>query len=94
MKTRRVASLILCGLMASSFAACNGGGDDSLPPEAEGKTVLRVAVYEGGLGTAWMTQAAEAFGKLYANESFEEGKTGVYVDVQAHKQFLHDLYSK
>lgn len=87
MKTRRVASLILCGLMASSFAACNGGGDDSLPPEAEGKTVLRVAVYEGGLGTAWMTQAAEAFGKLYANESFEEGKTGVYVDVQSHKQF-------
>ena len=87
MKKTRVVSLMLCGLLATSFAACGGDGEDSLPPEAEGKTVLKVAVYEGGLGTAWMTQAAEAFGEIYKNKSFEEGKTGVYVDVQAHKQF-------
>ena len=88
MKKTRLVSLMLCALMASSVAACSGkGGGDRLPPEAEGKTVLKVAVYEGGLGTAWMTQAAEAFGELYKDKSFEEGKTGVYVDVQAHKQF-------
>lgn len=88
MKKTRLVSLMLCALMASSVAACSGkGGGDQLPPEAEGKTVLKVAVYEGGLGTAWMTQAAEAFGELYKDKSFEEGKTGVYVDVQAHKQF-------
>ena len=88
MKKTKLISLMLCALMASSAVACSGtGGEDSLPPEAAGKTVLKVAVYEGGLGTAWMTQAAEAFGELFKNVSFEEGKTGVYVDVQAHKQF-------
>ena len=85
-KILNVLSVLLCGTMLVSFAACGGGGEE-LPAAAQGKTVLYVAAYEGGLGTQWITNAANSFAKQYEGVSLEDGKTGVYVHVQAHKSF-------
>lgn len=92
MRKNRLVSLFVCAMMAApmttSFAACGGdSGSGTLPPEAEGKTVLTVGTYEGGMGDQWIKDSAAAFAELNKTVSFEEGKTGVYVDVQAHKAF-------
>ena len=83
---KKIISLVLCGITALSLCGCGGSGDTP-PPEAEGKTWLKVATYEGGLGVNWIKQAAAEFSEKYKGVSFEEGKTGVYIDVQAHKSF-------
>lgn len=83
---KKIFSLLLCATMVLPCVACGESGE-KLPEKAEGKTVLYVATYEGGLGTQWITNAANAFSELYKDVSFEEGKTGVYVYVQAHKSF-------
>ena len=46
------------------------------------KTVIKVVNYDGGVGTKWLKDAAARFEAEYADVSFENGKTGVYVDVK------------
>ena len=84
---KKLLSVILCLVIAFAGLVSCGDNEESLPPEAEGKTVLRVGVYEGGLGTQWIKNAAAEFASLYEGESFGSGETGVYIDVQAHKSF-------
>ena len=69
----------LVAVYACSLVACkpNGGYE-----EVEGKTNIRVATYNGGLGKEWLETAAKEFEKKYENKSFEEGKTGVAVHVE------------
>ena len=69
----------LAAVYACSLVACkpNGGYE-----EVEGKTNIRVATYNGGLGKEWLETAAKEFEKKYENKSFEEGKTGVAVHVE------------
>ncbi len=62
-------------------AACSGNGEDGYK-EVEGKTNIRVATYNGGLGKAWLEKAARTFEAMFADTSFEEGKTGVAVSVE------------
>ena len=50
-KFARILVLVLAFAFALLFAAC---GRNDLPPEAAGKTVLDVAYYAAGFGTAWM----------------------------------------
>ncbi len=66
----------LCVILSISclFGGACGGEDNS------GKTTITVYHYSGGVGDAWVDGAIERFEALYANESFEDGKTGVYVD--------------
>ena len=52
----------------------------------ESKTQLYVANYSGGAGIKWVDNLAERFEKLYKDESFEEGKTGVQVFIDHDKQ--------
>lgn len=70
---------MLTGVLAIC-AACGGTGDGYV--EVEGKTNLRVATYDGGLGSQWLDEAARAFEAQYAETSFEEGKKGVVVHVE------------
>ena len=69
----------LVAVYACSLVACkpNGGYE-----EVEGKTNIRVATYNGGLGKEWLETAAKEFEKKYESKSFEEGKTGVAVHVE------------
>jgi len=45
--------------MVFPFGSC--GGKDDLPPEAEGKTVVKVAFYAAGFGTRGMEDAKERY---------------------------------
>ena len=68
-------------ILAFCFGAvgCSGSGGYQ---EVEGKTNIRVATYNGGVGKAWLEAAARAFEAKFADESFEEGKTGVAIHVE------------
>lgn len=78
---------LLCGFVAASMiagvctmTACGGGtvGDPT-------KTQLWVFNYDGGWGRSWLDSIKTDFEEKYADVSFEEGKTGVQVQVFADK---------
>lgn len=75
---------ILAGIMALTMAAsaltftgCNGEGSK----QDATKTHLSVMNYDGGVGSEWIKEAAKRFEEKYADVSFEEGKTGVVIDI-------------
>lgn len=59
MKKLAVALALALGL--SSVALFAGCDRDDLPPEAEGKTVVKIAFYAAGFGTAWMDDLKERY---------------------------------
>ena len=61
--------------------ACQGGDSGKKSENTEGKTVIKVATYNGGLGLGWLSEAGARFARQYEDRQFEDGKTGVYVDV-------------
>ncbi len=71
---KKVLGFALAFCMLFSVTACTPKGDD-----AYSETVLRVGVWDGGLGHVWIEKVAAEFEKKYADVSFEEGKTGVKV---------------
>lgn len=72
-----IVAMLSCVLVLVS--ACTGFGDGFV--EVEGKTNIRVATYNGGLGKLWLEKAAKAFEEKYKDVSFEDDKTGVAVHV-------------
>lgn len=69
----------IVAVYACTLIACKPDGSYE---EVEGKTNIRVATYNGGLGKDWLEAAAKEFEKKYENKSFEPGKTGVAVHVE------------
>ena len=69
---KKIFSGILCALLAFGMVACGGSGNNS------GSSVQN---FQGGIGSNWLYKAAERFQEQYKNEHFEDGKTGVYVDI-------------
>ncbi len=81
-----------------SMVACNGNSNESDPyaglmsasesesesysVATEGKTTISVATYNGGIGKAWLEDAAKRFMAEYEGKSFESGKRGVAVEVK------------
>lgn len=66
--------LLLATLFAGSMVAC-------APTIGSGKeTVISVLNFGGGVGEEWLKKAAVRFQELKANESYESGKTGVFID--------------
>ena len=80
MKKKWLSCALALTMSSSLFVAgcSNGKNDDG---DVEGKTTIRVATYNGGLGLDWLRDAALRFEKAYENKSFEDGKTGVAVKV-------------
>ena len=71
---KKSASLLLAGLCVASVAACT-------PTVGSGtETVISVINFGGGVGEEWLKKAAIRFQDLKANESYESGKTGVFID--------------
>ena len=88
MKTKN----IVLGLAATALlASCSGttkkadGGESG--GSSEGKSVLLVATYDGGLGTSWLQSLGNRFAEAYKDVSFEEGKKGVTVRVLASRSY-------
>lgn len=85
-RTKRMTSLVMCGLMvcgATSFAGCFGGEEEREVDTS--KTQLNVAVYNGAAGTAWLDAIGAEFEKRYEGVSLEDGKQGVQVWVEPGK---------
>ena len=83
---------IVLGLAATALlASCSGttkkadGGESG--GSSEGKSVLLVATYDGGLGTSWLQSLGNRFAEAYKDVSFEEGKKGVTVRVLASRSY-------
>ncbi len=100
-KVQKIAALSLAGLLScSGLAACGGDGGGS----KGGKTELKIKVFNGGLGYAWLQELANNFEEQFKNVSFETGKTGVKIAFTPDKDFaelavkmktgadMHDIY--
>lgn len=74
-------SLLAVGILSGC------GTSTSTASEAQGKTILSVATYDGGVGKAWLDNAKKRFEEKYKDTSFETGKTGVYVQIYGSKAY-------
>ena len=73
-KFKLVVASLLAAATCASLTACGGGGSEKEDPT---KTYVDVGVFNAGLGTTYFDEMKKDFEAYYANESFEEGKTGV-----------------
>lgn len=69
----------LLGVSAVSFAGCSD--------ENANKTTISIHYYNGGLGSDWIREVIAEFEEMFADVSFEEGKTGVHVALTPDKNF-------
>lgn len=82
MKSKSIIALVLAVVTVMSLlTGCGAGGSKADPT----KTHLSVLSYDGGIGSEWLKLAAKRFEEKYANVSFEEGKTGVVIDITSDK---------
>lgn len=72
---------VALGLSAAGLTGCNKEADPS-----DTMSILNIHVYNGGLGRDWLDAVAADFMDTFKDVSFEEGKTGVYIEVTADKQ--------
>ena len=109
MKKKMIALTLALALMLTLFAGCSigtvqddeiGGNVAAADPD---KAQITVATWDGGLGSQWLENAAAAFEEKYADATnFEEGKTGVEINIVASRSFdgsamaftplTHDIY--
>ena len=80
-KWKRVLAACLCvsslfgGVMG--FSSCGGKGGGEVIDAT--KTQVKIKYNNGGLGRVWLDTVLAKFEEVYADVSFEEGKTGVQV---------------
>ena len=90
MKTKKVMALLAAVLMGttaiSAFGGCVGGTEVKNDNYDTTKANLSVATFDGGVGRAWLQDAAARFEAKYANAThFQEGRVGVKVSVDGDK---------
>lgn len=79
---KKIFSIFMASLMVAPLAACGGGtGGDSV--DASKTTVVECLNFNGGVGQAWLDNAAKRFEAMKANETYEDGKTGVKINVDS-----------
>lgn len=79
MKIKRLLSLIVTLVIVFCCVSCRGPQGD--PVDTSKVTVLKVSNYGGGFGSDWLEEVKARFEAEYADYSFEEGKAGVYIDI-------------
>ena len=96
---KRFGCMFLAVLLVMGIAACNGPAtkepstpgkldEDDFNPEM---SQLYVSNFNGGFGTDWLYAAIARFMEDYKDYSFEDGKTGVQVWVETHKNQADDM---
>lgn len=86
MKKVLLKTITLCMSLVLSVGVYSGCSDSDLGGIDTSKTQVYVANYEGGVGRAWLDDAKIRFENYYKDVSFEEGKTGVQVQIKSDKQ--------
>ena len=106
---KMLAFVLSVALMLTLFAGCGTIGTvqdevgGNVTPSDPGKAQITVATWDGGLGSQWLKNAAELFEELHKDSThFEEGKTGVEINIVASRSFdgsamaftplTHDIY--
>lgn len=79
---------LLATTILASLTGCGARGGNTEEVDSK-KTQLYVGYYYAGLGKEWIQQAKALFEEKYADESFEEGKTGVQVVLDLDKAGLN-----
>lgn len=106
MKKNLIALMMVLAVLLTLFAGCGTVEDEpgvDVKPADTSKAQLTVATWDGGLGSQWLKDAAEKFEELYKDATnFEEGKTGVEINIVASRSFdgaamaftplTHDVY--
>lgn len=85
---RALCMLLAISAACTSFAACARPDDGDTSHLTGNESVLKIGVFDGGVGHQWAKNLEVAFEKKYANVSFESGKTGVDVKINAQKEQL------
>ena len=88
MKTKKIlalmAALMMSSMTVTAFGSC-GGGQEIIDSNYDvSKAYVTVGTYDGGVGRAWLDEAAKRFEKLHENTMFGD-KKGVQVSVDADK---------
>lgn len=86
MKTKRIMALTAALLMgATTLGACGGTVVENSTMDVT-KANLTVGTYDGGVGGAWLEEAAARFEEKYKDAThFQEGRVGVKVSVDPDK---------
>ena len=84
---------LLTACMILPFAACGEStGEDPT------KTTLYISNFNGGVGSDWLEAAEKEFETMYADVSFQEGRTGVDIRILKNKEnglsLINDLAKK
>lgn len=85
---KKIVSLVLSLGVVFGAGACGKKIDDGGNTPSGGdptKTSIKICYYNGGLRDVWVKNAISEFEKTFADYSFEEGKKGVYVDLDSSK---------
>lgn len=75
---KKILSIFLASLTVVSLTACGGGGD---VVDATKTTVVECINFNGGVGQVWLDNAAKRFEALKKDETYEDGKTGVKINI-------------
>ena len=88
MKTKKLLCVALAAstLASTTLTGCFSSMEQEYDPN---KTQLFVQIRDGGYGREWADKMGERFEAKYANESFQEDKTGVEVIVRYVKEALN-----
>lgn len=88
-KLGKLTSILLAGaLSVSALTACGGGGGGTNSGSGNGggstkQTEIKFQIYDCGFGAQFAEQTAAAFEAAVKDKSYEEGKTGVHVEIEA-----------
>ena len=85
----KITAAALALLMCLGAAGCNNKGSGGGGGNGD-TTVISVLNMGGGVGRAWLDQAFERFAASVADESYEDGKTGVSIEVEHTTKYTLD----
>ncbi len=81
---KKLLTVLLAFVLCFSVVGC--GGNNNPDEQNADKTIIYVHNYNGGVGTQWLTGAKARFEQAYKEKVYEEGKKGVFIDVEANQE--------
>ena len=91
---KKIFSLVLVFFMVMVLGSCVDRGEIPGGEEIQtDKTQLYISNFNGGVGTEWLYQVKKKYEELHAEDSYEEGKKGVQVLIDPHKNNGYHMIS-
>lgn len=85
-KMKKTVSIFLVSILLCSIGSLGGCSKESGGVKIDPtKSQIYIGNYDGGVGSAWLSEIAKNFESKHVNTPFEEGKTGVQVIIDNSK---------